>query len=354
MLKDNLNQKANFTFYYLLSISLSFFIFLLFLSKGLYPKLFLIEQSLVHKFIEVCDCANHFLFSNHSFIFIFFIVLSSGLVLFFGFMLIQIVKFKLATSRFIKLKLKSKKLKFSSKLSEIAEAIGLISNLNLIEISENRPIAFCFGFFKPKICISSGLVKKLSKLELRAVLLHEKHHLIFHEPIKTFVAKALAKILFFLPGVRALAKQYLTFSELAADEWATNNFQDKIFLAKALYKVMKWEEQLIIKNHFAISFFDSIIGERVTQLAPGRYQLRFKWFIFQSGFIILLIFISPLLLNTLWTNNFLTHEMNDGVTVCALKPIIHQSQCQPADERLTCSIKYGRKSGVCEKHYLNQ
>jgi len=83
-----------------------------------------------------------------------------------------------------------------------------------------RPQAFCAGFLRPRIYLSTGTVKALSADELDAVMAHEAHHAQLRDPLRVFVTRVLSDGLFFLPAVRRLAERYGALAELAADSAA--------------------------------------------------------------------------------------------------------------------------------------
>ncbi len=281
--KSKLGKKANFTFYQILSIGIVFLSLLLFLSVKLYSKLFLILDIFIDKIKSVCGCEEHLLFTSHPAIFTSLILLGVIIAAFFSFAIIKIIKIKWLTDKFVKNNLKNKKLKISKRLKKISAIIGV--KHQIIELQNKKPIIFCFGLITPKICASSGFIKKLSNKELKAVLLHEQHHLFNKEPIKIFIVSAITNALFFLPGLKSFSKQYLTLSELAADQWATDDFRDKIPLAGALYKAIKFKKQMLTKNELALSFFSSpIMEERINKLANSKHKTKFK--IFTSKLII--------------------------------------------------------------------
>lgn len=197
------------------------------------------------------------------------IILGLGLTSLIAYLSVRIVKIRRQTKKFVAKNLETRKRSLSPKLHRAAHAANLQGKI--IEIDEQKPIIFCYGYFRPMICISAILAEKLSEAELKAVLQHEKHHLSNHDPIKLFVIKVTSKMLFFVPGLKALAKQYFVFSELAADESATQNFQNKAPLAQALSKIIHWHQQFIAKKNLAVSFFDSVLPERINKLADAAY-----------------------------------------------------------------------------------
>lgn len=126
------------------------------------------------------------------------------------------------------------------------------------------------------MCVSNSLVKILSKDELKAVLLHEHSHMIAKEPMKLFIIKFFYNVFFFLPGIKTYVNKYITFSELAADERATNNFADRAKLAGAIFKISQEEERYLLRSELALSFFTSTIAERVNKLSDDNYVPNFR------------------------------------------------------------------------------
>ena len=163
--------------------------------------------------------------------------------------------------------------KNSLKLAQITNMLGITNQV--AEIRSNDPIIFCHGIINPKICISSKIVDILSFSELRAVLLHETQHIISREPARLLAIKFINTFRF-IPGIKNLTKKYLSFSELAADELATNNFTEKIDLARAMRKVLALKEKAIIQSGMALSFFSQITEDRVRALSEDDYTPTYK------------------------------------------------------------------------------
>src|SRR5439155_13112923 len=83
-----------------------------------------------------------------------------------------------------------------------------------------RPQAFCAGLLRPRIYVSTAALERLSRVELGAVIVHEAHHQVRHDPLRILSARVLADALFFLPGLRRLHERHRELAELAADEAA--------------------------------------------------------------------------------------------------------------------------------------
>jgi Zn-dependent protease with chaperone function len=122
-----------------------------------------------------------------------------------------------------------------TRLSHLIASLGLSEHV--VALATDVPLAFCFGLFRPRIGISTGLVETLTQQELKAVLLHEDYHRRHHDPLRGLLAEVLAGSLFFLPVSGELRDLFLTSLELAADRHAVR-FAGRPSLAGALQKLL--------------------------------------------------------------------------------------------------------------------
>lgn len=107
----------------------------------------------------------------------------------------------------------------------------------VVTLATPIPLAFCFGLFKPRICLSTGLIDALSDQELKAVLLHEDFHCHHYDPLRTLLADSMAAVLFFLPAAAEGRDLFLTSTELAADRHVIR-LSGRFSLAGALHKLL--------------------------------------------------------------------------------------------------------------------
>jgi hypothetical protein len=101
-------------------------------------------------------------------------------------------------------------------------------------IAGSRVQAFCAGFARPRVYLSSATLDVLSDAQLAAVVAHEAHHVRRRDPLRLLLVTALADALFFLPALRRLKQRYAALAELAADEAAVAAVRDPSHLAAAL------------------------------------------------------------------------------------------------------------------------
>ena len=87
--------------------------------------------------------------------------------------------------------------------------------VRVIELA--APMAFCAGWLRPRVYVSTGGLSRLSPDELAAVLAHEHHHKALRDPLRLAVGAVLSQALFFLPVLRPLHERYGDVAELRAD-----------------------------------------------------------------------------------------------------------------------------------------
>lgn len=79
------------------------------------------------------------------------------------------------------------------------------------------PVAFCAGWLRPRVYVSTAVLERLSERELQAVLAHEQHHGALRDPLRLAVGRVLCQALFFLPILRSLHAAYVDAAEVTAD-----------------------------------------------------------------------------------------------------------------------------------------
>ncbi|MET8996255.1 M56 family metallopeptidase [Amycolatopsis sp. NPDC004169] len=87
-------------------------------------------------------------------------------------------------------------------------------------LPDDQPIAYSMGGRRPLVVASTGLADRLTGVELRAVLEHERAHVRGHHHLLTGVAEVLGRTLRFVPLMRELPSAMRLLVELAADRTA--------------------------------------------------------------------------------------------------------------------------------------
>lgn len=122
-----------------------------------------------------------------------------------------------------------------------APVASLLTTMGLLPwvvvVDTEVPLAFCFGFWSPRICLSTGLVSLLSPRELRAVLRHEAYHRRRRDPLRLLLIEAVSRIGVVLPIAREWSRLVVVDMELAADREAVAH-EGVSALAGALYRLL--------------------------------------------------------------------------------------------------------------------
>lgn len=121
------------------------------------------------------------------------------------------------------------------RVAALGSELGIARRIDVV--SDPRAFSFTYWFRRPRICISTGLVRRLERDELRAVLIHERYHLRHRDPLRLVVARYLAAGLYVVPVVDELASFYALQKEIAADDDAVRHV-GVAPLARALYKLL--------------------------------------------------------------------------------------------------------------------
>ena len=120
-----------------------------------------------------------------------------------------------------------------ARLADAARTVGV--ERAVVCFDDPVPFAYCRGFIKPTIWISTGTLRRLRPRELEAVLVHEDAHRRERDPLRIVVSRVLAAFFFPLPLIRLLALRFEVAKELVADEAAIRAQGTTAHLASALY-----------------------------------------------------------------------------------------------------------------------
>lgn len=132
--------------------------------------------------------------------------------------------------------LKSKKGNASKKINLLINNLGLQGKI--IVINSNKKFAFCLGFVKPKIYISTSLLSNLSIGEIESVLRHEQYHLENHDNRIYLIAFVFYSMFPFLPVISDLVRRYRIEREIQADRFTVKSIGESASLVSSLRKLL--------------------------------------------------------------------------------------------------------------------
>lgn len=153
------------------------------------------------------------------------------------------------------------------RVAAAAASIDLADRVDVVQ--DPRPFSFCYWFRSPRICLSTGLIKRLDDAELRAVLHHERYHLLKRDPLRLVVARYFAAGLYVIPVVEELVEYYTVQKEVAADQAAVRAMGGVRELASALFKVLPDAEDVDLGLLVPVGSL-SVTEARIDQLVDGR------------------------------------------------------------------------------------
>lgn len=142
------------------------------------------------------------------------------------------------TSRYTRQLLSYAHIPLTSHLESLVAELGFNTS-RVVLVQAPQPIAFCFGFLRPRICVSTSLIELLSTSQLRAALLHEDYHRRRFDPLRILLVEAVGGALFFLPVVQEWRTLYKIKLELDADRYAVEK-AGKPALAGALHRLLNY------------------------------------------------------------------------------------------------------------------
>ncbi len=105
---------------------------------------------------------------------------------------------------------------------------------------DERPVAFTAGLVRPAVCVTRGLLDRLSDDQLSAVLAHEAAHVERRDNLQIFTSMILRDFLFIFPLAHYLAAVYLREKELAADDRAVQRTGKAADLAEAIVTMTRF------------------------------------------------------------------------------------------------------------------
>lgn len=179
----------------------------------------------------------------------------------------------LATSGLIR-SLVAKRVPLPDDVAALSRELGIEDRVDVV--SDARTFSFCYAFTRPRICLSTALVRRLARDELRAVLVHERYHLRQRDPLRVVIARYFAAGLYVVPAVDELASFYALQKEIAADDDAVRQVGVEP-LARALYALLPGSADADLGRLVPVSGL-SVTEARIDRLVSGaRLPLQLSW-----------------------------------------------------------------------------
>jgi hypothetical protein len=150
-----------------------------------------------------------------------------------------------------------------------AEAAVLSCAARLDAVDGEEAFAVTYGLIRPRILISTGLARVLTRAEIGAVLAHEAEHIRCRDPLRLLAFRLLAAVGCYVPACRWLASRAALRRELAADRAATGAAGRGV-LAGALLKLASMPAVPAVAAAGPDGDAPRSLEARVAQLEAGR------------------------------------------------------------------------------------
>lgn len=137
-------------------------------------------------------------------------------------------------------------------------------------VEHHSILAHTFGFFRPRIVVSTNLMEQFSDRQLEAILWHEWSHCRSYDPMRLLLVKIMNDSLPFIPILKRLAYYIQVWVELQADQYSVNKMKSSFELASVLYKC----SQLGNRAPVGVGFADKAINYRIQQLIEPHGKIR--------------------------------------------------------------------------------
>lgn len=122
---------------------------------------------------------------------------------------------------------------------KLIEKYGLSEKVKVIQ--DEKPLAFCLGFFKPIIYLSTSLIKLMNRYELEAIILHEKYHLLKKDNILLVVVSFIKQFFLLFPVFIDFFDSLIKTREVQADRYGSILLGKKQPVAGAFKKILRFD-----------------------------------------------------------------------------------------------------------------
>jgi len=135
-----------------------------------------------------------------------------------------------------------------------------------------KGVAVVAGIVSPQIFCSADVLERLSPDELRAVLLHERHHELSHAPRKLLLLAALAPFVRRVASGDAWLDHERARIEIAADAHALRHGATRTVLARAILKLQDAAPRTSLAGFASVSTprIKALLGDEVSEQRSPR------------------------------------------------------------------------------------
>ncbi|OXS54959.1 hypothetical protein B1A99_24575 [Cohnella sp. CIP 111063] len=143
--------------------------------------------------------------------------------------------------------------------------------IKMTVIDHEGIIAVTYGFFRPRIVLSSKVIDYFSDREIAAIVWHENFHCRNFDPLRSYFLQIMKTSLPFLPILEKLSHYIQVWMELLADQYAIQKLNNAKDLACVL---LKCTQQVQVVPVGSVGFADAAINYRLQQLIDPKQRIK--------------------------------------------------------------------------------
>ncbi|WP_274653262.1 M56 family metallopeptidase [Paenibacillus humicola] len=148
-------------------------------------------------------------------------------------------------------------------------------NIPITIVRDPSVLALTTGFIRPRIVLSTGLIRLLSAEELEAVLLHERYHCRQRHTVKKFAVQLMMDGIGYIPIIRSLGRHYFIGIELSADRYAMDQMNSSYEIGSVLLKLVRHNGQYAgVGAGGTVHFADTAVNYRIEQIVNPDQPVR--------------------------------------------------------------------------------
>lgn len=179
----------------------------------------------------------------------------------------------------------------------------------IIVFDDFRLMAFCLGVFNPKIYLSNQLLKNMSHAEIKAIILHEKQHIIAKDNLLLLFLNLIKTAFFFFPIIGDFIHSIEIQKEISADKVVVEETGKRINIISALRKVIESKPSFIYANAFSESLS---IEPRIRSLVGKKN----KWLSIKYSSVVVSLSVLLILVNVTLSRIEVHPQTNSSTMLC--------------------------------------
>ncbi len=153
---------------------------------------------------------------------------------------------------------------------------------SILVVDDQVEQAMTVGLWRPRVVMTTGMIRRLRGSEVQTVLRHEQAHARGRDPLWSLLLETVGATFGFVGSLRSVVNSAFSLRELIADAAATENYTRVSGLSGAMYKLAT------VTPPRALPAF-SPNTDRVNKLLDRSWSLPMPWWSWRTGLVGLVV-----------------------------------------------------------------